>query len=215
MKKHYELEYQTLREESDKNKSYVFERPILILTVSLASINFGGSEYIQYIPVFITILLCFNFQFTVNRLYSAARIIAYIMLVIEKNRDPYHGWENLLVHHREFTNALGNDRIRRIKKEESTVYNSDKGYGFYSIIYVFHIFILAMTYGSLLISKAELNYFSLVLLILSFFYFTSLMIKHSISRIRKNLIHERTIMKLVINSIEDKKVIPELLNKYP
>ena len=35
----YELEYESLRKEADTNKNYVFERPILIVTVSLAATN--------------------------------------------------------------------------------------------------------------------------------------------------------------------------------
>lgn len=97
----YDLEYENLRREVDIDKKYVFELPILIVTVSLAAINFGPSDYIPYIPAFITILLCFNLLFTVNRLFSAARIITYIMLVIEPDYKPYiAGWENLLLYHR-------------------------------------------------------------------------------------------------------------------
>ncbi|MCF8302475.1 MAG: hypothetical protein K9I94_04295 [Bacteroidales bacterium] len=58
--KDYKLEYESLRKEADTNKNYVFERPILIITLSLASINFGKGEYTPYVPAFITIILCLN-----------------------------------------------------------------------------------------------------------------------------------------------------------
>jgi hypothetical protein len=40
-------------------------------------------------------LLVFNFWFTINRLGSAARIVAYIQVVLEAGR-PWRGWETSL-----------------------------------------------------------------------------------------------------------------------
>jgi len=215
MTKNYELEYENLRRESETNKNYVFERPILILTVSLATINFGGEEYIPYIPIFITILLCFNFSFTVNRLYSAARIIAYIMLVIETNHKPYHGWENLLVHHREFTTRLGNKRLSKILKDVVIDEKEQKVYGFYPLIYYFHFFIIAITYSSLFIKVEKIDFPILVFIVISFLYFVYLMVLYRISKIRNNLIQERTVMKMVLRYIVDKQILEELITKYP
>ena len=215
MKKNYELEYENLRKESETNKNYVFERPILILTVSLATINFGSTEYVPYIPIFITFLLCFNFLFTVNRLYSAARIIAYIMLVIETNHKPYHGWENLLVNHREFTTRLGNKRLRKIVKDVVINEKEQKVYGFYPLIYFFHFFIIVITYSSLFIKLEKIDLLVLVAIVIPFLFFVYLMVIYRISKIRNNLIQERTIMKMVLRYIVDKQILEELFIKYP
>jgi hypothetical protein len=49
------------------------------------------------LPALMTGLLLFNFWFTVNRLISSARVVAYILLVLEPGAPlPWAGWETSL-----------------------------------------------------------------------------------------------------------------------
>lgn len=86
-------EYQYLREEHQKNRGYIFERPLLIISiVALATqflIQYSGllSSYGQdplallaslvTFPILIAILY-FNLSFIAERLKSDARLVAYI-----------------------------------------------------------------------------------------------------------------------------------------
>jgi hypothetical protein len=76
-------EYNTLRQELLEAKRYVFERPLAIAAV--AAIGLQSFEKPQHIalPFALSLLTLFNYWFTVNRLQSAARIVAYINLVLE------------------------------------------------------------------------------------------------------------------------------------
>lgn len=212
----YKIEYETLREELDLNKRYVFERPILIVTVSLAAINFGTDIWVPYIPAFITALLCFNLSFTVNRLFSSARIIAYISLVVERNHKPYIGWENTLQLHRELASMLGSKRIDKIIKDELVEEAVPrKGYGFYPVIYFFHVFILVVTYASLFVNKYEPSIGMIIISGISTTYFVFLLFRYSTKRLRKNLLYERALMEKVLLFQQDRKIIAKLIKKYP
>jgi len=211
----YKLEYENLRKESDTNKNYVFERPILIVTVSLATINFGANDYISYVPAFITILLCFNLLFTVNRLYSSARIIAYITLVIERNYKPYYGWENMLHFHREFTHKIGKKRIKEIVNSELKKEFIPKGYGFYPLIYYFHVFVLIITYSSLFIKVKNLSCLVIVISLITILYFVYLLLKYNNNKMRKNLLYENIILEKVLQYAADNKFLDELIIQYP
>ncbi len=98
------LEYQTLREELAQGRKYVFERPLLIVGVGVAAIPVKGGEYIPVLLMLLVGLLLFNFWFTVNRLMSSARIVAYIRLVLEGSEFPWEGWETSLRKYRVWVN---------------------------------------------------------------------------------------------------------------
>lgn len=96
-------EYKTLREESLQAKKYVFERPLLIVALAVAGLRTLESEYVAVLPVIVAALLLFNFWFTVNRLSSAARIVAYIQLELEsRSYGRWVGWETCLREYRKW-----------------------------------------------------------------------------------------------------------------
>ena len=116
----YEKEYESLRNELNENRKYVFERPLVIFTAACILFAYiSESEYIILFPGLIILLLLFNLHFTANRLNSNARIIAYIRLFIEENQNDNYNWET-------FLNAY------RIDGEQ-------KGLKYYPIIFYFHI----------------------------------------------------------------------------
>lgn len=70
-------EYMTLREELLQAKRYVFERPLIIVVLGVVALTTLNVEYMGAMALVSASLILFNFWFTVNRLMSAARIIAY------------------------------------------------------------------------------------------------------------------------------------------
>jgi hypothetical protein len=96
-------EYATLREELLQAKRYVFERPLLIVGLALAGLNAAGGAYLPLLTFLLAGLLLFNFWFTVNRLFSASRIVAYIQLELEeKAYGGWSGWETSLRFYRKW-----------------------------------------------------------------------------------------------------------------
>ena len=90
-------EYQSLRQELLESKRYVFERPLLIAAAGIAALSAFRDVQAAPVPLVITGLLLFNLWFTVNRLQSASRIVAYIQVQLEKERvAPWQGWETSL-----------------------------------------------------------------------------------------------------------------------
>ena len=119
----YEKEYESLRNELNDNRKYVFERPLLIFSAACIFFDYvSNTDYAMLFPCLIVLLLLFNLHFTANRLNSNARIIAYIRLFIEKNQPSNYQWET-------FLNAY------RLKGE-------NKGLKYYPIIYYFHIVLI-------------------------------------------------------------------------
>ncbi len=88
-------EYDSLRAELNQSKKYVFERPLVIVGVGLALMTTEGETCQAVLPALLAGLLLFNFWFTVNRLMSAARIVAYIQVVLEGG-SVWEGWETSL-----------------------------------------------------------------------------------------------------------------------
>ena len=95
-------EYSSLLEEHRKNRSYIFERPIIILgIIAVASQYFFESIIGQFVAAILIFVLCFNLWFIGHRIRSDARIVAYIQLVHEGElRSKYFGWENALRQYR-------------------------------------------------------------------------------------------------------------------
>jgi hypothetical protein len=119
----YEKEYESLRNELNDNRKYVFERPLLIFSVACIFFDYvSKTDYVMLFPCLIVLLLLFNLHFTANRLNSNARIIAYIRLFIEKNQPNNYQWET-------FLNAY------RLKGENRSL-------KYYPIIYYFHIVLI-------------------------------------------------------------------------
>jgi hypothetical protein len=74
-------EYTSLREELLQYRRYIFERPLLIVGAGIALSRADTSLVVM--PPLVAVLLTFNFWFTVNRLRSSARIVAYIQSALE------------------------------------------------------------------------------------------------------------------------------------
>ncbi|MBI9050895.1 MAG: hypothetical protein JEZ00_15850 [Anaerolineaceae bacterium] len=91
-------EYDSLRSESMQNKQYVFERPLLIITAfGIAVVQFNNDTAVSLLPCLLIIVLLMNLWFTVNRMKSLARIVAYISVFLEpKSEMKWIGWENSL-----------------------------------------------------------------------------------------------------------------------
>lgn len=152
-------EYRSLLEEHRRDRSYIFERPLLILGIIAVAMRYfyeSDAELLVLLGLITIVIFCFNLWFTVNRLQSDARIVAYIQLVHEGDyRDRWFGWENAL---REYRILMGNDAksgeldslIMDIQNEKSGPASSQ----FYKVIWVLHlslvIFICAASLLSLL-----------------------------------------------------------------
>jgi hypothetical protein len=130
------LEYQSLREELLEAKKHVFERPLLILAIGAAMLNVGDGTQMVFLPALLAGLLIFNLWFTVNRLRSAARIVAYIQLVLEEHKAKHWiGWETALREYRIWLKT-NNDEAEKLdeKLKKETVPDA-----FYPAIYQLQI----------------------------------------------------------------------------
>jgi hypothetical protein len=136
-------EYQTLRQELLESKRYVFERPLLIATAGLASLGAVKGGYVAAIvPPFMSIVLLFNFWFTVNRLHSAARIIAYIQLELEeRNFGPWKGWETCLREYRKWLKDQNAEALVDSKVDKEAVPDALM---YYPAIYLLHLGIASL-----------------------------------------------------------------------
>jgi hypothetical protein len=137
-----EKEYETLRSEMLQGKQYVFERPILIITASIAFIQFVDKQYAIYFPLIIIGLLSFNLWFTVNRMGSMARIIAYIQLVLENDESNWYGWETSLRNYRKWL-KLNRKSVDQIQIEDEAVYDN---LGYYPTIFYMHIIVTVLVF---------------------------------------------------------------------
>jgi hypothetical protein len=96
-------EYSTLREELLQAKRYVFERPLLIVALGVGGLTTLEIEYSAALALVLASLILFNFWFTVNRLMSAARIVAYVQLQLEEGTaESWTGWESSLRYYRKW-----------------------------------------------------------------------------------------------------------------
>lgn len=161
-------EYQTLREELLQSKKYVFERPLLIITLSIALIQFLDKHLLGLILFTAVGLLTFNLWFTINRMVSITRISAYIQLVLEERKyGKWIGWESSLRQYRIWKqkhikelNALLNSKI---DKEAIP-----KAQGYYKTIYYMHVGVVSLsTIGSIANFVTSRSYVDLLYLILT------------------------------------------------
>lgn len=151
------LEYQTLREELAQARKYVFERPLLIVAVGVAAIPGKGGEYIAVLLMLLVGLLLFNFWFTVNRLMSSARIVAYIQLVLEGSEVPWEGWETSLREYRVWVNDDPRGKRQTVDAELSKKDVAD-ALMYYPPIYQLHIALVCLsTVAELILSLKHPN----------------------------------------------------------
>lgn len=148
-----QVEYKSLRDEVLQGKKYVFERPLLIITICVALLKFIDKPFISFIPILMISMLLFNLWFTVNRIRSIARIVAYIQIALEESSEEEpvsSGWESSLRFYRKWV------KINKDKLEEIIAENMDKdaipdAMGYYPVIYYFHIGLVVFVFMSSLI----------------------------------------------------------------
>ena len=161
----FEKEYESLRQELSENRKYVFERPLIIISVALVFFEYiSKTSFIMLFPNIIIFLLLFNLKFTSNRLNSNARIVSYLRLFMEKKDPSNYKWETFLSKYRDD--------------------DKKKGLRYYPIIYKFHILIILLfvlieillyfdnqiDFTFVDIKKETITIFSLVLCIIGLFY---------------------------------------------
>jgi hypothetical protein len=128
--KNFEKEYETLRQELNENKKYIFERPLVIITAAFVIFGYASDQdFIMLFPPVIIFLLLFNLKFTSNRLNSSARIVAYISLFIEKRNSENFQWESFLSEY----------RLRVKDNDTKNEKDNEEGLRYYPLIYWFHI----------------------------------------------------------------------------
>jgi hypothetical protein len=142
-------EYQSLRQELLESKKYVFERPLLVAALAIAALNAVEQASVAVVPVLLTAFLLFNLWFTINRLFSAARIVAYIQLQLEERAGgPWQGWETSLREYRRWPKKLGKLEAKRIVDSELDKEALPDALMYYPAIYVLHIGIACLSVAS-------------------------------------------------------------------
>lgn len=91
-------EYTSLRQEMGQAAKFIVERPLAIATIGALLLS-SDKDLRIVLPTVISSLLLFNFAFTVNRVWSAARAAGYIRVALE-GRFPWRGWETSLEEYR-------------------------------------------------------------------------------------------------------------------
>lgn len=140
-------EYRSLMEEHQKNRSYIFERPIIILGALAITIQYFYESAIGlFVLAGLIFILLFNLWFIGNRIKSDARIIAYIGLVHEGDlRRKYFGWENALRHYRIWMSK--NKKIGDLEKIRSKRLNPEVPDIFLPVgIWLLHIFLVILIF---------------------------------------------------------------------
>ena len=112
-------EYRSLHDEHMRNRSYMFERPLIILGVMLVAMQFIIDSSIgQFILAGFIALLYYNLSFIGNRMESDARIVAYLLLVHEPDSTKkWKGWENSLDTYRQERDKIVKKITRKFKKD--------------------------------------------------------------------------------------------------
>jgi hypothetical protein len=201
-------EYDTLRHEFLESKRYVFERPLAI--TALAAVGLQVLDKPQHIalPIAVLFVTIFNFWFTVNRLQSASRIVAYIQLVLEPSgRYLWTGWETSLRQYRKW--------LRSMNRRKATKYvdaNVDLGAApdtlmYYPPVYYFHAVLVAFSVLAGLVQfKQEIAIWARVLSLIAvalglwtFVYFQ----RWRPSRLRLSIERNRVIWQAVFSSLFD------------
>lgn len=137
-------EYNTLRQELLEAKRYVFERPLAI--TAIAAIGLQSFEKPQHIalPFAISLLTLFNYWFTVNRLQSAARIVAYVNLVLEPGaRLRWVGWETSLRCYRQWLGSRTEREARDYVDANLERSAAPDALMYYPPVYYFHEALMA------------------------------------------------------------------------
>ena len=133
------FEHSYLRNEIEINKKMVFERALLIAGTALAATLMPkDAKGIELLGLPFIGALAFNLWFTVNRLKSNMRIIAYIQLFHEPEKKlTWIGWENALRFYRMWLERC-KDEVKTAKAKYSNITQYDN-LAFYIPILILHI----------------------------------------------------------------------------
>lgn len=183
-------EYRSLNEEHKKNREYIFERPLLIATLIaglaqyIINIEPEATQTTQVMKIitllFLSYLLYYNIAFTVKKLRSDARIIAYIQVYHENCSEHWIGWETSLRNYRHWMKDNEKDLDNLLKNYVQKEYVHAKDW-FYIQIYRFHaIFIFyllvmcgAIAYNMISVESIKpIEAFIIIPIYAGFFYYT-------------------------------------------
>lgn len=198
-------EYKFLRQELEGNRKFVFERPLLIVGATFSlfiALKGSMSNLSWYLPIPLLLLLIFNLWFTFNRLWSSARIVAYIQLVHEgKKQRRWIGWENALHKFRRMAYQMDKrgENLSNLKTQADTYHSM----GYYAPIFYFHLiigvavtllFVVVPNKESIIINQKGIetipvnllyaNLLSLAIFMLAFVRFRPGKVRHGIERNR-------------------------------
>jgi hypothetical protein len=179
-----ENEYDSLREELSKGKQYVFERPLILISGSIALVQLTDTEYSIFLPLIIIILLYYNIWFTVNRTRSTARIVAYIHVILESNKYPWYGWETSLRYYRKWLKMKGIN-AHNIPIDNNLIFDNIGYYPFIFKIHVFFAIIVTIIIIIFSVNHWELcNYLTMIATIIGLAVFLTFAFKMKPSTIR-------------------------------
>lgn len=133
-------EYESLRQEVLQNKKFVFERPLVLIgATGLAASQLSSNPAALILPALLIALLFLNLWFTVNRLKSTARIVAYICLVLESSEKVWIGWENALQKYRLWMKANTQKAQKNFISSQCNLEGVSDTMWFYHILLWLHI----------------------------------------------------------------------------
>lgn len=204
-------EYRCLREEHLRNRGYIFERPLLILSIVafVAQYLIQSNELYdiqgQYtlaplvklvmFPILIVILY-FNLSFISERIKSDSRLVAYTQLFHEDDLAPWVGWETSLRHYRKWMKLNMRNVEKRLRNqiENESVFHIG---WFYPKIYYFHIFFTIILSCIWCFVAYQVNKILLVVILIISFFFLYLFVRLHNSKLENQLERERAIWHLV------------------
>ena len=151
-------EYDTLRNELLEAKRHIFERPLIIAALTAAGLQFLDKPFALALPSVVALLTLFNFWFTLNRIQSANRIVAYIQLVLEPSAKlQWVGWETSLREYRRWLRT--NPDARTFIDNELDQFAVPDALMYYPAVYYFHVALMisaVLASGALLIQRPNL-----------------------------------------------------------
>jgi len=155
-------EYKALRDEMTSNRRFVFERPLIIVGISLAATlkapDVGNSAVI--LALFLALVLFFNLWFTFNRIKSNSRIVAYIRVAHEGLPAERHtGWESALARYRKWRVAQSDQENSELDEIYSTLGEVPQtdSHRFYMPIYWFHLCVGGLAALAVMLTMAPLT----------------------------------------------------------
>lgn len=134
-------EYESLRSELLQNKQFVFERPLLIITaIAVASTQLSEKQSILLLPILLIFVLLINLWFTVERMWSNARIVAYFEIFVESDQcQKWIGWEKSLRYYRIWNKTQTKEKFKEfIRTHINPAAIPDSGM-FYPSIFWLHV----------------------------------------------------------------------------